>query len=169
MLLRQIAKRKRARILLDNLIYPEDCLIVARWSLLNAATFVYPRAAQREDRRRKSWGGGSPLLGFSSKQGGQENLIARDSRFEVAPPMFSAISTRYHYGIATLSAISFLWIRLPGQLATPSDLAFSFSPPHRRWIQINTLPGGPGQFSQFGFYFENCDTYIDLEQTVKGF
>lgn len=92
------------------------------------AAFGYPREqpAQREDRGRKRRRDGSPSLGFSSEQGGQENLIARDSRFEVAPPMFSAISTRYHYGIGTLPAISFLRIRSPGQLVTLSGPDFIF-------------------------------------------
>lgn len=85
-----------------------------------------PKRGQKKEETKRS---GSPSLGFSSEQGGQENLIARDSRFEVAPPMFSAISTRYHYGIATLSAISFLRIRSPGQPVTLSNL-FPFELTH---------------------------------------
>lgn len=61
-----------------------------------------PKRGQKKEETKRS---GSPSLGFSSEQGGQENLIARDSRFEVAPPMFSAISTRYHYGIASFRDI----------------------------------------------------------------
>lgn len=92
------------------------------------------RGQKKEETKRS----GSPSLGFSSEQGGQENLIARDSRFEVAPPMFSAISTRYHYGIATLSAISSLRIRSPGQPVTLSNL-FPFELTHYLGI-FSTFP-----------------------------
>lgn len=99
-----------------------------------------PKRGQKKEETKRS---GSPSLGFSSEQGGQENLIARDSRFEVAPPMFSAISTRYHYGIATLSAISSLRIRSPGQPVTLSNL-FPFELTHY-----------PGIFPIFSRYLLN--------------
>ncbi|KAG7200921.1 hypothetical protein KM043_003282 [Ampulex compressa] len=66
------------------------------------------RRKEEGGRRKEEDRGGTPSLGFSGEQGGQEDLIARDSRFEVAPPMFSTFPTRYHYGIGTLSTLSFL-------------------------------------------------------------
>lgn len=101
-------------------------MIVTRCGWIYPGDTSSPKRGQKKEETKRS---GSPSLGFSSEQGGQENLIARDSRFEVAPPMFSAISTRYHYGIASLFAISSPRIRSPGQPVTLSNL-FPFELTH---------------------------------------